>query len=124
MTAPTKHISISIARYPDDVYQYASNPENLRDWAVGIGENVKVRFVEKNKYGIMDHYVTLPTGETFYIGFRVMPNREGSEVVFTLFKHPGISDDDFLKDCLMVSEDLARLKSHLEKNLTTEMSAH
>lgn len=120
MTAPSKHISIAIDRQPEDVYEYASNPANLREWAIGIGENVRVHFVGKNNFGVMDHYVTLPTGETFYIAFRVIPNREGSEVLFTLFKHPGISDDDFLKDCLMVSEDLSRLKNILEKNRTSE----
>jgi hypothetical protein len=121
MTAPAKHISIAIDRQPDDVYNYASNLANLREWAIGIGENISVHFVGKNNFGVMDHYVTLPTGETFYIAFRVIPNREGSEVLFTIFKHPGISDDDFLKDCLIIAEDLARLKGRLEKNLTNEM---
>jgi len=122
MTAPVKHISISISRTPEDVYQYTSNPENLHAWAYGLSKKMKIRFVEKNQFGVMDHFVTMPNNETIYNAFRVIPNREGSEVIFTLIKHPGTSDDDSMKDAIKISEDLTRLKNILES--TQEMNAH
>jgi len=124
MTAPAKHISISIDRTPEDVYQYATNPDNLQAWAHGIGKKAKIRFLQKNNLGVMDHFLTVPTGETIYIPFRVVPNREGSEVIFTILKHPGFSDEDILKDSIKVSEDLTRLKNILESMQLHGVDAH
>lgn len=71
MMYPAKHLSISISRSPDDVYQFISNPENLPKWASGLNQSklekegdfrvtespmgkVKVKFCEKNKFGVVD----------------------------------------------------------------------
>jgi hypothetical protein len=78
MTFTAKHISVSINRSAAQVYEFASNPENLPKWAAGLSgsikkvdENwitespmgtVKVKFAEKNKFGVLDHDVTLPSG--------------------------------------------------------------
>jgi hypothetical protein len=45
---------------------------------------------------------------------RVFANEEGSEVVFTLRRSPGMSSEDFERDAGLVSADLARLKQVLE----------
>jgi hypothetical protein len=44
---------------------------------------VKVKFVEKNKFGVLDHDVTLPSGVKVYNPMRVFPNNDGSELIFT-----------------------------------------
>lgn len=36
MTFLAKHISVSINRPAKEVYYYASNPENLPEWAAGL----------------------------------------------------------------------------------------
>jgi hypothetical protein len=59
---------------------------------------LKVKFVDENKFGILDHDVTLPTGETFYNPMRVFPNKDGSELIFTLYRRPGMFDSDFSDD--------------------------
>jgi hypothetical protein len=131
MTFMAKHISVSINRSAAQVYAFASNPENLPKWAAGlsgsikkvnedwIGEapmgRVKVKFAEKNKFGVLDHDVTLPSGVKVYNPMRVFPNNEGSELVFTLYRQPDMSDQKFAEDAEWVEKDLAKLKTLLEK---------
>ena len=76
---------------------------------------VKVKFAEPNKYGVLDHDVTLPTGEVNYNPLRVVRNGQGSEVTFTLFRLPKVPDADYEKDVQAVQKDLAKLKELLEK---------
>ena len=131
MTLQSKHISISINRSASDVYQFASEPENMPKWAAGLSGSikregdhwvsvspmgkVKVTFSEKNSYGVIDHDVTLESGKTFHNSLRVLPNHKGSEVVFTLMRQPEVSEQEFNKDAEMVMKDLQKLKSLLEK---------
>lgn len=135
MSFPVKHISTTIKRTAEDVYNFASNPVNLPQWAGGlsgatitrVGENwvsespmglVKIKFAESNKFGIMDHHVTLPDGSVNFNPFRVFKNSESSEVVFTLFRLPHMSDQDFQGDAEMITSDLKTLKNILEKSAT------
>jgi hypothetical protein len=76
---------------------------------------VKVKFVEKNKFGVLDHDVILPSGVKVSNPMRVFPNNDGSELVFTLYHRPDISDQEFAQDAKWVEGDLARLKTLLEK---------
>jgi hypothetical protein len=131
MTFMAKHISVSIERRPAEVYEFASNPENLPRWAGGLSGSikkvddewiaeapmgtVKVNFAEKNKFGILDHDVTLSSGARFYNPMRVFPNNDGSEVIFTLYRQAGMSDQKFADDAGSVESDLKKLKTLLEK---------
>jgi hypothetical protein len=125
-----RHVSVSILRRPAEVYAFAAAPENLPRWAKGLsgsieevdGEwvadspmgKVKVRFAGHNALGVLDHDVTLPSGETVHNPMRVVANAEGSEVVFTLFRRPGMSDEAFAADAKAIAADLAELKRLLE----------
>jgi len=124
-------ISISIARDPQEVYDFVSNPANFSRWASGLGTSianvkgewtaqtsqgpVKVRFAPRNDLGVLDHYVTLPTGRVIYVALRVIPNSSGSELTFTLFRQPGMTDQKFQEDAEWVLQDLTKLKDILEK---------
>lgn len=130
-TLEARHVSVSIARSPDDVYRFASNPENLSHWASGLGRarrgaggewtvegplgEVKVRFADRNALGVLDHDVTLPSGVTVHNAFRVIPNGDGSELVFTVFRLPGQSEQEFEADARTVEKDLRVLKQILER---------
>jgi hypothetical protein len=46
---------------------------------------------------------------------RVFPNNDGSELIFTLYRRPGVSDQAFAEDAKSVEKDLAKLKTLLEK---------
>jgi hypothetical protein len=45
----------------------------------------------------------------------VVPNNDGSELVFTLYRRPNVSDQEFEQDAKSVEKDLAKLKTLLEK---------
>ena len=130
MTPQSKHLSELIDRPVDEVYAYASDPANLPEWAPGLGTSVQkadgqwfvetsmgrvgFAFVERNEHGVLDHEVTLPTGETVYNPMRVIPHGDGREVVFTLRRSPDMTDEEFARDAEAVAADLARLKRLLE----------
>ena len=75
---------------------------------------VEVSFVRSNALGVLDHRVTLPSGESFCNPMRVLPDDEGSEVVFTLRRRDGQSYEEFCADVEAVETDLAALKHTLE----------
>jgi hypothetical protein len=130
MPSASRQITEWIDRRAADVYEYASDPANLARWAPGLGDSVEnvdgrwfvdtasgrlgFAFVERNRYGVLDHEVTLPTGEIVYNPMRVIPDGDGSEVVFTLRRLPDMSDEDFERDAGLVQADLTRLKHLLE----------
>ena len=129
MTFKSQHISVSINRPANQVYEFVSNPENLPKWATGLsgfidnvnGEwiaespmgRVKVKFADKNTSGILDHDVTLPAGARVYNPIRVFPNNDGSELIFTLYRRPDMSDKMFAEDVKAVTRDLEKLKTLL-----------
>ncbi|MFB7598314.1 SRPBCC family protein [Streptomyces sp. NPDC056160] len=127
----SRHLSVHIDRSVEDVYAYASNPANLPAWAHGLGGSieeidgrwvaesspmgrVEVVFTPRNELGVLDHDVTLPSGETVHNPVRVIVDGRGSEVVFTLRRQPEMRGADFERDAGMVAADLARLKEVME----------
>lgn len=134
MTPPrqAKHISVTINRSAQAVYAFAANPANLPKWASGLstgtvqsdGDSVvvdspmgriRVRFAPQNDFGVLDHDVILESGETFHNPMRVVPNGDGSEVTFMLFRQSTMTDEKFEEDATWVMKDLMRLKSLLEE---------
>ena len=127
----TRLFSISITRDQQEVYDFVANPANLPRWASGLGTSIKnvdgkwiantqngpieIRFAPRNDLGVLDHYVTLPTGAVIYVPLRVIPNGSGSELTLTLFRQPDMTDQKFQEDAEWVLRDLTRLKDLLEK---------
>jgi len=125
-----RHISVHIDRPPDEVYAFASNPANLPKWATGLGSSirrvngewiadspmgkVKIRFAERNRFGVLDHDVILESGVSIHNPMRVVPSGNGSEVTFMLFRREGMSDEEFSADTEWVEKDLRLLKKILE----------
>ncbi|MNT73643.1 hypothetical protein D3C72_2123730 [compost metagenome] len=72
---------------------------------------VKVKFTPQNNFGVIDHEVTLPSGEVVHNPLRVLKNGKGSEVVFTLYRRPEVSDQEFEADAKAVTKDLETLKN-------------
>jgi len=129
ITYPARNISISINKSADEVYRFASNPKNFPQWVdfiksmtqvgdVWIGKtdigDIKIKWPPLNDFGILDHEVTLATGETVNNHMRVFPNNKGSEFTFTLFWLPGRTEKEFNEDAKAVTKDLQNLKEILE----------
>jgi len=132
MVALLKSRTLSVAINCDrkKVYEFVSNPENLPKWAKMFCRSikksnggwivetpqgpVKVRFIRKNEFGILDHYVSPAPGVEFLVPMRVVPNGSGSEVIFTLFQLAGMSDEEFAQDIGWVEQDLSNLRSIVE----------
>ena len=126
----SRTITCSINKPPATVFEFASNPENLPKWVLSFCMSVRksgdewqmetptgwvgIRFVAVNDYGVLNHVVTLPDGQSILNPVRVVANDIGSEVMFTLFQLPGMSDEQFAKDAGMVKADLQTLKVVLE----------
>ena len=64
---------------------------------------------------MLDHYLTLDSGEVIYVPMRVIADAGGTEVVFTVRRLPGMTDEEFQLDGAAVAADLARLKRALEE---------
>ena len=103
---------------------------SLPRWAAGLGSGVtrsgdgwvvdtplgrlRLRFAPPNPLGVLDHAVTLPDGSVVDVPMRVVPNASGAEVLFTLFRQPAMSAEDFERDAGLVMADLQTLKRLLE----------
>jgi hypothetical protein len=107
-----QHITRSIARPPAEVVAFASD---LSRWAAGVSPDMTVTFLPGRELGILDHDVALPDGSTFHNPLRVLANDAGSEVVFTLYRRDGVSDEAFASDVAAVTADLTTLKELLER---------
>jgi hypothetical protein len=126
----TRTVSVSIRESPQKVYEFAVDPANLPKWAPGFVKSIANRegqwvaqtalgevtfaFAERNAFGVLDHCVTLPSGESFFNPMRVVANGEGSEVLFTLFRHPPVTESEFERDANVVLGDLEKLKTIME----------
>jgi hypothetical protein len=74
-----------------------------------------IRLAPENDFGVLDHYLTPPGGETLYVPMRVVANGSGSEVMFTLFRLPGVREEEYAADSALVRKDLDSLKGLLEQ---------
>jgi hypothetical protein len=52
------------------------------------------------------------------ITYIVFPNKDGSELIFTLYQRPGMSDRDFRNDEEQIKADLEKLKALIEKEVS------
>jgi hypothetical protein len=126
-----KIVHISIDHDWQEVYDFAARPENMPLWASGLASGlepdgqdwiasgvlgrVRVSFVPHNEFGVLDHTVTIESGLRVYNALRVVPNGEGCEVMFTLLRLPGMTDDQFAADAAHVAKDLHALKTLMER---------
>jgi uncharacterized protein YndB with AHSA1/START domain len=128
------HLSTYVDRPAREVYDFVVDPAHLPQWAAGLATGieerggrwfadspmgqVEVRFAPENPYGVLDHDVTLPDGTVTRNPVRVLADGDGCEVVFTLRRRAGMSDEQLGTDATVVRSDLARLRALLERSAT------
>jgi len=127
----SKTITISINSSAEKVYEFVFNLENFPKWARTFCKTIKksngewwvietpegpikIKIAPRNEFGVLDHTVMPAPGVEVFVPMRAVPNGEGSEIIFTLFKQPGMTEEQFHKDQGMVEQDLATLKQVLE----------
>jgi len=130
MDREIRKLSVSINRSAAEAYELLSVPENFPKWASGLGTSLRkagsdwvaetpegpvaVSFSERNSFGVLDHSVTLPRGTSVYVPLRVVAQGDHCELVLTLFRQPGMSDEKFAADAEWVMRDLHAAKRMLE----------
>jgi hypothetical protein len=131
MATEVRKLSVSIARGAAEAYEFLSLPENFPKWASGLGASLRqagadwiaetpdgpatVCFTERNSHGVLDHSVQLPRGGSVYVPLRVIANGGDCELVLTLFRPPGTSEEKFAADAAWVMRDLQAAKRILER---------
>ncbi len=133
-SGPSRHVSVWIDVAPEVAYAIAADPEQMPRWASGLAAGglrqtadgwvadspmgqVTVEFAPPNEYGVLDHVVRMPSGEAVYNPLRVIPAGEGQprcEVVFTVRRREGMTDEEFEGDVATVTADLDRLRQLAE----------
>src|SRR5262249_6659241 len=130
MSSDIRQLSVSIDRTAAEAYEFLAVPENFAKWASGLGTSLrqsgaeyfvdtpeglaKVQFSERNRFGILDHRLTLPGGRSVYVPLRVAAAGKGCALTLTLFRRPAASDAEFEADAQWVMRDLQAAKRLLE----------
>src|SRR3546814_17772057 len=102
---PTLFRSSGSDRPFDAVHDFLSAPENFPKWAAGLGQSirkadddwiaetphgpVRVRFTDRNPFGVLNHTVIQAPGVERYVPLRFVPNGAGREGIVTLCRQQG-----------------------------------
>jgi hypothetical protein len=130
MPFESRHVSVFVEREPAEVYAYAADPTHLPEWAAGLAGSIElidgrwvadlamgrivIEFAPSNAFGVLDHWVTDAEGRRFYNPMRVVAAEGGSEVIFSVRRLPGTSDEEWDRDVALVQADLDTLSRVLE----------
>ena len=125
-------ISLYIDVPYEAAYRFLADPANYGEWAAvdkntyrplgnGEWEGVTIfgglrhfRFTPANAYGVLDHAVFVPGETVLWTPMRVMPNEEGTELAFTFYQRPGMSEEEFASAIEWITTDFLTLKTLLE----------
>lgn len=130
-TQETRHLSVAIECPLARAYDFLWLPESFPKWASGLADSLRlvngqwlgqtregpviVRFTERNPFGVLDHWVYPGSGAEIYVPLRLVANGKGCELILTLFRQPGMSDDQYQADVEWVLRDLETARTLLER---------
>jgi hypothetical protein len=120
MRPVSKPISVSVAQPATIAYEFLSLPENFHRWSSAwtlepVQRAAALCLSEHNSRGVLDYALRWPSGRSFYVPLRVMANgRVGCDLVLTLFRTPGMSDEQFTAAAERARRDLLAAKGLLE----------
>jgi hypothetical protein len=129
MQASTAQLTID--RPWREVCEFLAQPLNCPAWASWIGPTLrqergewtvrrphgvraKVRFSERNAFGVADHWLLEDEDRAVFVALRAVPHGEASEVLLTFFLDPGCGDAAWRDQQQAMQRDLGRLKAALE----------
>ena len=125
---PARSYGVSIPCDWRALYERIWRPECFPHWASGLADAdlrregdgwvatgpdgpVQIRFTGHNRFGVMDHWVETADGAAVHVPLRVVQNGDGAEVMLTLFRQPGMTDERFAADAKWIHRDLQALKA-------------
>ena len=107
-------LSVSIKCPSRRVYAFISDGANLPKWGTTFVKSIResrgawiahtpqgpvtIRLAKKNSQGIIDHWVRPSDGPEVFVPMRVVSNGRGSEVLFTIFRQPHMSDESYANE--------------------------
>jgi hypothetical protein len=121
----------SIARPWREVCDFLARPANFAAWASWLGPSLrqergdwtvhragglraKVRFSERNAFGVADHWLLEDEDRVAFVALRAVPNGEASEVLLTCFREPGCGEAEWAALQQAMQRDLGRLQQALQ----------
>ena len=124
-------ITLQIERPYAAVYRFLIDPRNFAQWAavdaatfapLGDGDWRAMtpgglrhyRFTPPNDFGVLDHAQFVPGETPLFTPMRVFANEEGTELLFTFLRRPGMTDVEFDSTIEWITTDFLTLKSVLE----------
>lgn len=127
-------LAVTIKRSPQYVFDYISNLANwpeFSDFAANFEKvtdneyiahtpqgNIKVIALFDSKHLLLDTQCILPDGEIQSIPYRVVPNKDGAELMMTNFRPRSSSKADYEEQLYWMEVELKRAKEILEKGHT------
>ena len=126
-------LAVTIKRSPKDVYAYISNLANWPEFSefaanfervndheyiahTSQGDIRVVAFFDPKRL-LLDTQCILPDGEVQTIPYRVVPNREGAELLMTNFRPINATKADYEEQLHWIDIELKKAKEILEKKL-------
>lgn len=123
-------VQITIGKPWREVCEFLAEPRNYPRWASWLGSELhcrrgdwiarrprggraKVRFTERNAYGVADHWVLEDEERVSFVALRAVPHGEGCEVMATFFLQDGWSDERLIAQADAAQRDLDRLRAAL-----------
>lgn len=129
-TREARHISVAIDCSLQEAYDFLSVPGNFPKWASGLANSLRkidgewvaetihgsmrVSFSARNDFGVLDHSVFPEDGGEIYVPLRLVANGSGCELTLTLFRLPGMLEEQFSADARVVLKDLNAARNLLE----------
>ena len=123
-------VHVSILATPRQVVDFLADVSNWRTWAPWVrgvarasardwtletdGGALRLHFVEANSLGILDHTVTLASGDIICNAMRVSANASGSELSMVVLQTPPATSVQFEQDVQAVRDDFGRIKRVVE----------
>lgn len=123
-------VQITIARPWREVCEFLAQPQRYAAWASWVGPTLrcergewsvrrpdgahaKVRFSERNAFGVADHWVLEDEDRAVLVALRTVPHGEASEVLLTFFREAGCGEAAWHQQQQAMLRDLRRLQALL-----------
>lgn len=123
---------VTIKRFPREVFDYVSNLANwpeFSDFAADFERVTNSEYIAHTSQAdirvlaefdpkrlLLDTKVVLPDGSTDFIPYRVVPNKNGAELIMTNFKPRNASKAEYEEQLEWMDIELKRAKVILEKD--------